>query len=129
MRLVLSAGAVRRVRIILLRATHLPFVMMIWAFESTRPQSRKSPSWSRPLSTGRCHGTSANEPTSTRRSTCLDLLNSEHEHANADRRDVREPGLARPGKAELADMIDAVERLRVEMERVTATLATQQAGH
>ncbi|KAJ5239035.1 hypothetical protein N7468_003654 [Penicillium chermesinum] len=124
MRLILSAGTVRRVRIVLLRATHLPFVMMIWAYESDRPQPRKSQTWPRPLATGRRHGTSFGEP--SRRSTCLDLHSSEHEHANTDQRDVREPDLRRAGKAELVDVIDAVERLRVEVARVTATLAKQE---
>lgn len=95
---------------------------MIWVYESTRPQPRKSQSWPSPLSTGRCHGASGSEP-STRRSTCLDLLHSNHEHANADPRDVREPNLTRPAKADLADVIDAVERLRVEVERVASTIS------
>ncbi|KAF4762891.1 hypothetical protein HAV15_001508 [Penicillium sp. str.  len=46
----LSAGTVRRVRIVLLRATHLPFVALIWAYESKWRDSKRQNSLLPPMS-------------------------------------------------------------------------------
>ncbi|KAJ6024026.1 hypothetical protein N7540_004823 [Penicillium herquei] len=134
MRLFLSAGIVRRVRIILLRATHIPFVLMIWVYESSRPYSRHSTSRSPSLMTGR-HSNSASEAGAPR---CQDPLHPSvvetnrpsavHDQNNVDRHDAHEPNLVRPGQAQLTDVIDAVERLRIQVERVSMALTAQERG-
>lgn len=62
MRLFLSGETIRRVRIILPRATHLPCVMLIWAYESSQRQRRRSITPLRPLSTARGQSSPALEP-------------------------------------------------------------------
>ncbi|KAJ5714589.1 uncharacterized protein N7483_011770 [Penicillium malachiteum] len=135
MRLFLSAGIVRRVRIILLRATHLPFVLMIWVYESSRPHSRHLTSRSPSLMTG---GRQSNSASSAGAPRCQDPLHPSvvetnrrsavHDQNNVDRHDAHEPNLVRPGQAQLTDVIDAVERLRVQVERVTMALTAQERG-
>lgn len=115
MRLFLSAETVRRVRIVLLRATHLPFVMLIWAYESSRKHLRQTRAPERKPRASRC-------------------LDPQHhaviETSRPDRGNERpmDPGLARSGQAQVTEMIDAVERLRAQVERVSTTLAAQQRG-
>ncbi|EXJ74919.1 uncharacterized protein A1O5_01615 [Cladophialophora psammophila CBS 110553] len=61
LRLVLPSEEVRRIRIFVLKATHIPFVALIWAYENSRTMiSRTHPTFSRaphftsrPLSAGR----------------------------------------------------------------------------
>ncbi|KAJ5663034.1 hypothetical protein N7507_003765 [Penicillium longicatenatum] len=133
LRLFLSAGTVRRVRIVLLRATHLPFVTMIWFYESIRQSSGKSSSRSsRPLG-GRPPSTATSEPSVSRFQAPLhpsvvevNRLRLGHERLNVDSQGASESNLARPGQTQLADVVDAVERLRVQVERVSMTLAAQQ---
>lgn len=143
MRLVLSAEVVRRVRIILLRATHLPFVMLIWLYESSR-RHLLSPSTGRlsPTSSPE-HGTSAVEFGVSR---CLDPLHPSvvetyrsglgNEQLHVDRHDRQEPDPARPGQAQaqaqsaqITEMIASIERLRVQVERATAKLEAQQGNN
>lgn len=137
MRLFLSAGTVRRVRIVLLRATHLPFVLMIGLYESSQRKLHHSTSRSPSLVTGRPHtSTSASEPGMSR---CQDPLHPSvveatrssngYEQTNVDRHDAHEPGLVQPGQAQVQEMIDAVERLRTQVERVSMTLAIQHSGN
>ncbi|KAJ6003247.1 hypothetical protein N7451_005794 [Penicillium sp. IBT 35674x] len=136
LRLFLSAGVVRRVRIVLLRATHLPFVMMIWIYESTRQDSDKSSSRSsRPLG-GRPPSTAASEPSVSRLQAPLhpsvvevNRLRLGHEPLNVDSPGASESNMPRSGQTQLADVMDAVERLRVQVERVSMTLAEQQRGN
>ncbi|KAJ6129233.1 hypothetical protein N7512_002013 [Penicillium capsulatum] len=110
MRLFLSAETVRRVRIVLLRATHLPFVMLIWAYEASRRRLRvRAPE--RKSGFSRCQ-----DP----QHSTLELTSEP-----GNERPV-EPGLARSGQAQVADMIDAVDRLRAQVERVATNFATQQ---
>lgn len=145
MRLFLSAEAVRRVRIILLRATHLPFVMLIWIYESSR-RHLLSPSTGRlPPISSQEHGTSAVEPGVSR---CLDPLHPSvvetyrlglgNEQQHVDRHDGQELDPARPGQAQaqtqaqaaqISEMISSIERLRVQVERVTANLEAQQGNN
>ncbi|KAJ5982953.1 hypothetical protein N7481_005052 [Penicillium waksmanii] len=145
MRLFLSAEAVRRVRIILLRATHLPFVMLIWMYESSR-RHLLSPSTGRlPPASSQEHGTSAVEPGVSR---CMDPLHPSvvetyrlglgNEQLQVDRHDGQELDPARPGQtqaqaqaqtAQITEMISSIERLRVQVERVTANLEAQQGNN
>ncbi|KAJ5611316.1 hypothetical protein N7510_008035 [Penicillium lagena] len=135
MRLFLSAGSVRRVRIVLLRATHLPFVALIWIYEKTRRHAHRRPTCQLPpMLAARDLGrrTSVIESSPSR---CQDPLHpsvadthclgpgkaktSLDQHAG-----VHEPGRAeRAGQVE--DMIDEVERLRAQVERVAATVGVQ----
>lgn len=134
MRLFLSAETVRRVRIILLRATHLPFVMLIWAYESSRRHATRTNAHSPPVSTSRGHVSSGDSGPSR----CQDPRHAIVERqcprpdtaqSHSDSQlDMREPDLAQPRQTELADMIDAVERLRMQVERMSATLARYQGN-
>lgn len=132
MRLFLSAETVRRVRIVLLRATHLPFVMLIRVYESSWRRLHRPTTYLPPLTTARGHGAFAGERSVSR---CQDPqhpsvgerhhLGPGNERTTVEQRDARESSQARGGQVQLADMIDAVERLRVQVERVTTTLAAQ----
>ncbi|KAJ6105070.1 hypothetical protein N7486_003759 [Penicillium sp. IBT 16267x] len=136
LRLFLSAETVRRVRIVLLRATHLPFVMMIWIYESSRQSSGKSSSRSsRPLG-GRPPSTTASEPSVSRFQAPLhpsvvevNRLRLGHERLDVDSHGASESNPPQSGQTQLADIMDAVERLRVQVERVSMVLAAQQRGN
>lgn len=135
MRLFLSAETVRRVRIVLLRATHVPFVMLIWAYESTQRQRRRPTTQLPPLFTGRGHGPSALEPSVSR---CQDPHHPSvvevyrpgpgfgRTPVEQQYFDAGESGTPEHKQTQLADVIDAVEKLRQQVERVTTTLAAQQ---
>lgn len=134
MRLFLSAGVVRRVRIMLLRATHLPFVMMIWAYESSRHLHRPTTRLP-PVSTARPHSTLGGEPNVSRWQDPLHSsitetrrMNPKNRRISADLHDSREPSLARAEKAQLAEILSAVDQLREQVERVTTGLSTQERG-
>ncbi|OOO14084.1 hypothetical protein OAory_01026790 [Aspergillus oryzae] len=128
LRLFLPAEHIRRVRIVLLRATHLPFVALIWAYESSRRYvSRRNTQWpptatargcSRPVSsiqTGLAFSTADARSLSSGRAR---KQPNPEQYIGVRRRD---PGPA--GGVDLADMIDEVERLRTQVERVAATVA------
>ncbi|KAL5338299.1 hypothetical protein BJX70DRAFT_367226 [Aspergillus crustosus] len=129
LRLFLPAEDIRRVRIVLLRATHLPCVVLLWAFESSRrllsrqsslTSSRMTPrglsrptSMIRPRSGHFAHqtltaavtsGTDARSRASikTKRSTDHDRQRSEHD--------------------DVAAMLNEMERLRVQVEQVAAAV-------
>lgn len=133
MRLFLSAGSVRRVRIMLLRATHLPFVMMILAYESTRRHLHRPTIRLPPVSTARHHGTFGGEPSVSR---CQDPLHSSITETrpmdpnlrqiSVDLHDSREPSLARAEKAQLAEILSAVDQLREQVERVKTGLSARE---
>lgn len=133
MRLFLSAETLRRVRIVLLRATHLPYVMLIWTYESSRRSIQRPSTHLPPLTTARGHGPSTVQSIASR---CQDP----HHHTVVEvyRAD---PGLGRTpveqqvhrqeprsvpdGQKQLADVIDAVDRLQVQVNRLTKALAAQ----
>lgn len=98
-------------RIVLLRATHLPFVMLIWTYESSRRRLRSRAPERKSAS-----------------SRCQDPQHSVVETASGSGNEQPvDPGLARSGQAQVADMIDAMEQLRAQVERVTTTFAAQQS--
>ncbi|KAL5359921.1 hypothetical protein BJX96DRAFT_149367 [Aspergillus floccosus] len=143
MRLFLSAEHIRRVRIVLLRATHLPFVALIWTYESSRQYVSRRGSYLPPTASARGSRLSL-EPTqlgysfSTHRAplqtsaTQVDALGSAESRklANLNQQEREARGLS-PGqtdRVDMADMIDEVERLRAQVERVAATMAVHQRG-
>ncbi|CAI7594986.1 unnamed protein product [Penicillium viridicatum] len=122
MRLFLSAGTVRRVRIVLLRATHLPFVALIWAYESKWRHSKRQNSLLPPMSARQ--GSSEN-PTGPR---CQDPHHPSVVETNrlgpgkspsVDQQAARELDMGQFGKVpQLADLIDTIERLRTQVEAI-----------
>ncbi|PYH99409.1 hypothetical protein BO71DRAFT_224061 [Aspergillus ellipticus CBS 707.79] len=137
MRLFLPAEHIRRVRIILLRATHLPFVALIWAYESSRRYvSRRNSQFPPTATTG-----GSSRPTSSIQMGFPFSTHHAPPHASAfDRRslgssrlrersnpaqhpEARGPSSGQAGRADIADVIDEVERLRTQVERVAATMA------
>lgn len=123
MRLFLSAETVRRVRIILLRATHIPFVTLIWIYESKWRKSVRQNRQFTPVSTrGR---TSANEPSSRFRDPPFPFVQvvatnvGPGKQRSVDQKAAHEPS-AGGQQVQLADLIDTVERLRAQVEALTA---------
>lgn len=120
MRLFLSAGTVRRVRIILLRATHIPFVALIWMYEAKWRNSKRQNSQLPPMS-GLGQRTSANEPTSFRwqdphHPSVVETNLGSGKERSVDQQAAREP--VQSGQDQLADLIDTVERLRAQVEAI-----------
>ncbi|KAJ5148234.1 hypothetical protein N7526_001586 [Penicillium atrosanguineum] len=125
------AGTVRRVRIVLLRATHLPFVMLIWVYESSWRRLNRRTTGLPPLQMA--GHVPAGEPSASR---CQDPQHPcvaetrpgpGNERTDVEQDDVREPDSARGGQAQLADVIDAIEQLRAQVERVSRTAAQHRA--
>ncbi|KAE8347988.1 hypothetical protein BDV28DRAFT_154022 [Aspergillus coremiiformis] len=128
LRLFLPAGHIRRVRIVLLKATHLPFVAFIWAYESSRRYILRRNTQLPPTATAR----GSSRPVSSIQTgfgfSTTDLRSLGSGRARKQPRPGhylgargRDPGQA--GSVELADMIDEVERLRTQVERVAATVS------
>lgn len=105
-------------------------------YESIRQNSGKSSSRSsRPLG-GRPPSTAASDPSVSRFQAPLhpsvvevNRLRLGHERLHIDSQGASESYLPRSGQTQLADVIEAVERLRVQVERVNMTLAAQQRGN
>ncbi|CAG8903261.1 unnamed protein product [Penicillium egyptiacum] len=123
MRLFLSAGTVRSVRIVLLRATHLPFVALIWAYESKWRHPKRQTSQLGPM-LARGQETSEN-PTESR---CQDPQHPSVVEINrlgpgkapsVDQQAARELDMGQFGQVpQLADLIDTIERLRTQVEAI-----------
>ncbi|PYI32615.1 hypothetical protein BP00DRAFT_435209 [Aspergillus indologenus CBS 114.80] len=139
MRLFLSAEHIRRVRIVLLRATHLPFVALIWAYESSRRYVSRRNSQFPPTATtgGSSRPTSsfqAGFPLSTHHAP-LQSSASEGQFSRPTRSKERSHSEIRgsfPGQAgpvDIPDMVDEIERLRVQVERVATTVAFLHRAH
>ncbi|GFF73352.1 hypothetical protein IFM60648_03920 [Aspergillus lentulus] len=138
LRLLLSAGHIRRVRIVLLRATHLPFVALIWAFESSRRYVSQRNNQFPPTQTTSTSSIQANFPFSTRHAPvhastvdtsqlgCGKSKGSSNAAQHAEARGVCGLTPNQAGGNDLADMIDELERLRTQVERVAATVAFHQ---
>ncbi|RWQ91416.1 hypothetical protein C8Q69DRAFT_489156 [Paecilomyces variotii] len=120
LRLFLSAGTSRRVRIVLLKITHFPFVVIILAYEASRRYASGSLQTNHysAIPTLRGHPAAAQAPS----------LASGKERISAgygpEARGSESVPAGRP--ARLAEAINEVERLRSQVERVAATLALQQ---
>ncbi|RHZ47599.1 uncharacterized protein CDV56_104413 [Aspergillus thermomutatus] len=131
---------IRRVRIVLLRATHLPFVALIWAFESSRRYvSRRNNQFPPTRATGQpTSSMQANFPFSTHHAPlhasavdtpqlgCGKSKGPTNAGQHAEARGVRALTPGQAGHIDLADMIDELERLRTQVERVAATVAFHQ---
>ncbi|EPS33018.1 hypothetical protein POX_d04832 [Penicillium oxalicum] len=126
MRLFLSAGTVRRVRIMLLRATHLPFVAMIWAYEHSRRHLHRPTGTSLPpLSASHPQRTHGGDRS---RSRCQDSpFSSVRAARRADPKsgrmsiphDIpREPRMAYTNEAQLTRILNTMDQLRVQVERL-----------
>ncbi|KAM0091412.1 hypothetical protein ACP6JD_005151 [Aspergillus fumigatus] len=134
----LLSGHIRRVRIVLLRATHLPFVALIWAFESSRRYVSQRNNQFPPTQATSTSFIQANFPFSTHHaslhtsavgSSQLGCGNSKGSNNAAQHAEAREDcGLTpnQAGRNDLAGMIDEMERLRTQVERVAATIAFHQ---
>jgi hypothetical protein len=113
MRLFLSAGTVRRVRIILLRATHLPFVALIWAYESKWGSKNN-------LLMSTRQGTSGNPTRSQDPHLVVETNRLQGKSPSVDQQAARELDMGRVGQVpQLADLIDTIERLRTQVEAMS----------
>ncbi|KNG89581.1 hypothetical protein ANOM_003182 [Aspergillus nomiae NRRL 13137] len=129
LRLFLPAEHIRRVRIVLLRATHLPFVALIWAYESSRRYvSRRNTSsqWP-PTATARGSGRPVSSIQTGLAFSTADARSLSSGRARKQPNPEQYIGVrgrnAGPAESvDLADMIDEVERLRTQVERVAATV-------
>ncbi|KAL4957287.1 hypothetical protein BDW69DRAFT_156589 [Aspergillus filifer] len=124
MRLFLPAEDIRRVRIVLLRATHLPCVALLWAYESSRRLlSRKnSIAASRSGSTRLSRPASMMQARAGHHPVALASGIDSHSRPTLRARRFTEHGSQRPGQEDLADMLEEMERLRVQVERVSAAV-------
>ncbi|KAL4886665.1 hypothetical protein BJY04DRAFT_213423 [Aspergillus karnatakaensis] len=113
LRLFLPSEDIRRVRIILLRATHLPCVALLWAFESGhRLMTRQSS-----LTSSRLTPRGLSRPTSMIRARSnLDA------RSRASLRTRRSTETQRLEQEDMASMLEDMERLRVQVERVAAAV-------
>ncbi|KAK5224813.1 hypothetical protein LTR72_004594 [Exophiala xenobiotica] len=130
LRLVLPSEDVRRIRIAMLKATHVPFLALIWAYEKSRrivsrshPTMSKAPHLtSRPLSAGHfslgggpdfvkspMNRRTLQEPTPT---TTPDMTGSTMKSAS--------------GSADNADLMALVQKLSAQVDGLTAMVAGQQ---
>lgn len=127
MRLFLSAETVRRVRIVLLRATHLPFVALIWVYETKWRHSKGQNNQVPPI-WARGQRTSVNEQNESR---CQDphhpsvaetnRLGPGKERISVDHQAAHEPDMEQFEQVpRFADLIDTVERLRAQVEAISA---------
>ncbi|KAL1987458.1 hypothetical protein VTN96DRAFT_3840 [Rasamsonia emersonii] len=141
LRLVLSAEALRRLRIVLLKITHLPFVAIILAYEASSPKrSRRSTQTPPALSSiwrGSQRAFSGRPDNFPPRHTPLhptandapSLAAGKRRGSPAERRSEARGSGSAPAGSGLADVIDEVERLRGQIEQVAATVAFQQRNH
>lgn len=139
----LSAGALRRVRIVLLKITHLPFVAIILAYEASSPKrSRRSTQTPPALSVSSIWRESQrafsgrpdnfpprHTPLHPTASDAPSLAAGKKRGSPAERRSEACGSGSAPAGSGLADVIDEVERLRGQIEQVAATVAFQQRHH
>ena len=129
LRLFFPSEDVRRIRIVVLKATHAPFVALIWAFEQSRrlmrrasPLTRTSHTSGRPLSSSQL----SLEPES-------DLMKSLSERTALNKTPARsntQSSSARPESASLAtdnaELVALVQNLAAKVDGLTAMVAGQQ---
>ncbi|KAL3471127.1 hypothetical protein BJX99DRAFT_238111 [Aspergillus californicus] len=127
LRLLLPAEDIRRVRIILLRATHFPCVALLWTYESSQRLllRRDSHTSSRNTPRGLSRPTSVIHSRSGRSSHQVVGLTSGVD--SRSRATLRSRGStvheqATPDHVDVADMLNEMERLRVQVERVAAAV-------
>ncbi|OJJ45002.1 hypothetical protein ASPZODRAFT_134433 [Penicilliopsis zonata CBS 506.65] len=132
MRLFLSAGTVRRVRIVLLKATHLPFVALIVAYEAGRRYVSRRNTVLPSMSTlpGDTRQASTIQPDlSSRYSLRLPASGGAHPQTPAPgtgrtgHSPSRPSGARGPG-AGRANLTDEMEQLRAQVERLATAIAS-----
>jgi hypothetical protein len=129
LRLFLPSEDVRRCRIFVLKATHLPFVALIWAYEHSRsviarthPTVSRAPHLtSRPLSAGRLSLDASRDlnksptlrraPTDTSAVATHDVTTSVTKSAS--------------GSADVAELMALVQKLSAQVDGLTAMVAGQ----
>lgn len=130
LRLFLPSEDVRRIRIFVLKATHIPFVALIWAYENSRNMvSRPRPSvsraphlTSRPISAGQHSLDGARDLV---RSATIRRI--PHEPSPSPTPDKgRSTVKSALGSAENAELIALVQKLSVQVDGLTAMVAGQQ---
>ncbi|KAL4779534.1 hypothetical protein BJX76DRAFT_76135 [Aspergillus varians] len=128
MRLFLPAEYIRRVRIILLRVTHLPCVALLWAYESSRRFFSRRNSLASSSMTPRA----LSSPTSMigahsgqygPQAMALPTEIDTHSRASIRSRRHTEHGQQQFGSENVADMLGEMERLRGQVDRVAAAVA------
>ncbi|EXJ55591.1 hypothetical protein A1O7_08519 [Cladophialophora yegresii CBS 114405] len=129
LRLFLPSEEVRRIRIFVLKATHIPFVALIWAYENSRtiitrphPTLSKAPHLtSRPLSAGQLNFDGSRDflksPTTRR------ALNETSPSVTADM--AASTTRSALGSAESADLIALIQKLSAQVDGLTAMVAGQ----
>lgn len=134
LRLFFPSESVRRVRIILLKVTHLPFVFLLWLFEGSRNyvarETRSAPPYSsvsRPLSVSQrifpAQEYSIREI--SKRSSHQDVGKSRGHYVPFPEASAVGPGPAKDS-ARLADVVEAVDELRNRVEHLAAAVTYHQ---
>ncbi|KAL3458106.1 hypothetical protein BJX64DRAFT_234036 [Aspergillus heterothallicus] len=128
LRLFLPAEDIRRVRIVLLRATHLPCVALLWAYESSRrllsSQSKHSVSrmtprgLSHPTSTIQSHSGHSGHHTTRAASS----VNTTDQTTSIPTRSADNQQKQLGQDVDVVGMLNEMERLRVQVERVAAAV-------
>ncbi|RVX66875.1 hypothetical protein B0A52_09605 [Exophiala mesophila] len=130
LRLFFPSEQVRGIRIFVLKATHLPFVVVIWAYERSRrlvtrsnPTLTKAPHFSsRPVSTNQVGfegGQDLFKAMSSRRTHHLDPSPTRAPDAAAS------TAHAGPGSADNAEMLALIQKLSTQVDSLTAMVAGQ----
>ncbi|EXJ84649.1 hypothetical protein A1O3_05319 [Capronia epimyces CBS 606.96] len=132
LRLFLPSEDVRRIRILVLKVTHVPFVAMIWAYEKSRglvPRRHSTMSkaphlTSRPLSAGQSSFNGSRDlvkSSATRRA-----LPETPPAATPERGGRTGNSKSASGSADDADLVALVQRLSAQVDGLTAMIAGQQ---
>ncbi|KIW99968.1 uncharacterized protein Z518_10896 [Rhinocladiella mackenziei CBS 650.93] len=130
LRLFFPSEDVRRIRIFVLKATHIPFVALIWAYENSRrmvsrahPTMSKAPHLtSRPLSAGRLSFDGARD--FVKSSTARRALHETSPTATPDMGASTVKSAL--GSADNAELLALVQKLSTQVDGLTAMVAGQQ---
>ena len=129
LRLFLPSEEVRRIRIFALKATHIPFVGLIWIYENSRSMiARAHPTLSRapnltnrPLSAGQLNFDGA--PDFLKSPTTRRALDETSPTATPDM--TASTTKTASGSAETADLVRLVQKLSAQVDGLTAMVAGQ----
>ncbi|KAL2822969.1 hypothetical protein BJX63DRAFT_375957 [Aspergillus granulosus] len=128
LRLFLPAEDIRRVRIVLLRATHLPCVALLWAYESGRRffSSQRKQSVSRMTPRGLSHPTSIIQSRSGHSGRdamrAAPSINTNDQTNPAPTRSTDSQRQQQGQDVNITGMLDEMERLRAQVEQVAAAM-------
>ncbi len=129
LRLFLPSEEVRRIRIFVLKATHIPFVGLIWVYENSRsmitsahPTLSRAPNLtSRPLSAGQLNFDRA--PEFLKSPTTRRALNEASPTATPDM--AASATKSALGSADTVELISLVQKLSAQVDGLTAMVAGQ----